>query len=599
MQVGDAEPHGEYTERLRARRAAHMRFETSFIRIGNVRLVVGGAAVVIGWLSFGSHLLSAAWLLLPAGVFLILMILHERVVSNQKIAYRAVQFYERGLARLEERWQGTGEAGERFRSPDHPYSEDLDLFGKGSLFQLMCSARTQAGEEILARWLRAPSTMAEVYSRHEAVRELRGRIDLREDLAVLGTEVRAGMNPEALARWSTDPPVRFSAQERYGAVLLAGAGVLSIVFFFVGKVPLSVPVVVLLLEFLFAYRLRPRVRHVIAGANAHARDLEILAEVLGRFEEESFDAARLVELRKELSVDGLQASHQIARLHRLMELLDSRLNQFFAPVASVLLWGTQFAMRIEDWRQSSGKHAGRWLAAIGELEAISSLASYQYEHPQDVFPELSAGPGPLFSAHGLAHPLIPADRAVRNDVHLDDWLRVLIVSGSNMSGKSTLLRSVGINAALAWAGAPVRARSLRLSSLSMGASIRGQDSLQDNRSRFYAEILRLKQVVSLAEGQTPLLFLLDELLSGTNSHDRRIGAEAIVKNLALNGGIGLVTTHDLALAHIAEALGDRAANVHFEDHLEGGEIRFDYVMKPGVVQRSNALALMRAVGLEV
>jgi DNA mismatch repair ATPase MutS len=168
-----------------------------------------------------------------------------------------------------------------------------------------------------------------------------------------------------------------------------------------------------------------------------------------------------------------------------------------------------------------------------------------------------------------------------------------------MSGKSTLLRSVGINTALAWAGAPVRAKRLLVSPLAIGASIRVQDSLQDNRSRFYAEILRLKQIVALAEGDKPLLFLLDELLSGTNSHDRRIGAEAIVRSLSVSRAVGLVTTHDLALAHIAETLGSEAANVHFEDHLENGEIRFDYKMKPGVVERSNALALMRAVGLDV
>jgi DNA mismatch repair ATPase MutS len=352
-------------------------------------------------------------------------------------------------------------------------------------------------------------------------------------------------------------------------------------------------------EFLFAYYLRPRVQHVIAGADVHARDLSLLAAVLERFEREQFTGGRLAALRRKIETDGHPASRQIARLHRLMELLDSRRNQFFAPIASLLLWGTQFAMAVERWRLHSGRHVGKWIAAIGELEALMSLASYLYERPADTLPELEPGPAPLFAADGLAHPLISVDRAVRNDIRLGNGVRILIVSGSNMSGKSTLLRSVGINTALAWAGAPVRARRLIVSPLAVGASIRVQDSLQDNRSRFYAEILRLKQIVALAEGEKPLLFLLDELLSGTNSHDRRIGAEAIVRTLAASGAVGLVTTHDLALAHIAETLPGAALNVHFEDHLEDGEIRFDYKMKPGVVQRSNALALMRAVGLEV
>ena len=206
---------------------------------------------------------------------------------------------------------------------------------------------------------------------------------------------------------------------------------------------------------------------------------------------------------------------------------------------------------------------------------------------------------PLFDARGIAHPLLPAGVAVRNDVCLDGNLRLLLVSGSDMSGKSTLLRAVGLNAVLAWAGAPVRAHSLAISDMAIGASIRIVDSLQDGKSRFYAEITRLRQIMDLAAEPRPLLFLLDELLSGTNSHDRRIGAEGVVQALVGRGAIGLVTTHDLALADVADALQPHAANVHFEDHLENGVIAFDYRMRPGIIQKSNALELMRSVGLEV
>jgi len=263
----------------------------------------------------------------------------------------------------------------------------------------------------------------------------------------------------------------------------------------------------------------------------------------------------------------------------------------------VLLWATQCALAIEAWRSANGAAIARWIEVVGEMEALCALAGYAYEHPGDPFPEIGAPP--CFAAEQLGHPLIPDSRCVRNDVHLDGDRRLLIVSGSNMSGKSTLLRAVGTNAVLAQAGAPVRARRLRLSPLAVGASIRLHDSLQAGTSRFYAEITRLRQLVDLAEGGVPLLFLLDEILHGTNSHDRRIGAEAVVKELVARNAIGLVTTHDLALAQMAESLGARAANVHFEDHLEDGRMRFDYRMRPGVVTKSNALALMRAVGLEV
>jgi DNA mismatch repair ATPase MutS len=244
-----------------------------------------------------------------------------------------------------------------------------------------------------------------------------------------------------------------------------------------------------------------------------------------------------------------------------------------------------------------GPSVGRWIAAVGEMGALISLAGYAYERPADPFPEFVEGPA-LFEAEAIGHPLIPESRSVRNDLRLGPDMGVLMVSGSNMSGKSTLLRTAGANVVLAMAGAPVRARRLRVSPLAVGASIKVVDSLQHGSSRFYSQITRLKQLLDIAAGPMPLLFLLDELLHGTNSHDRRIGAEAVVDSLVRRGAIGLVTTHDLALAQIG-ALAHRGANVHFEDHFENGQMTFDYRLRPGVVQKSNALLLMRSVGLEV
>jgi DNA mismatch repair ATPase MutS len=245
----------------------------------------------------------------------------------------------------------------------------------------------------------------------------------------------------------------------------------------------------------------------------------------------------------------------------------------------------------------SGPRISEWLLAVGQIEALNSIAGYAAEHPDDVWPEIIAGGPPIFDGQGITHPLLPA--GVRNDILLSPEMRLLLISGSNMSGKSTMLRSVGLNVVLAWAGMPVRARRLRVSRLEVGASMRVQDSIQDGKSRFYAEITRLRQIMDLASAPIPLLFLLDELLSGTNSHDRAIGAEAIVTSLVKGGAIGLVTTHDLALAGIAVKLAPHGANVHFEDHVEDGRISFDYKMRPGVVEKSNALELMRSVGLEV
>jgi DNA mismatch repair ATPase MutS len=235
---------------------------------------------------------------------------------------------------------------------------------------------------------------------------------------------------------------------------------------------------------------------------------------------------------------------------------------------------------------------------VGEIEALAALATFAYERPEDPFPEL-VETGPVYEADGLGHPLIAATVAVRNDVRLGaNGPRVIIVSGSNMSGKSTLLRSVGVSVVLALAGAPVTAARLRVSALSLGATLHIEDSLQAGHSRFFAEILRIRTIADAARGTVPLLFLLDEILHGTNSHDRRIGAEGIVRALVGLGAIGLVTTHDLALTELPAMLGS-AVNMHFEDRLEDGKMIFDYRMRPGVVEHSNALALMRAIGLDV
>jgi DNA mismatch repair ATPase MutS len=268
------------------------------------------------------------------------------------------------------------------------------------------------------------------------------------------------------------------------------------------------------------------------------------------------------------------------------------------PFALLLLWTAQMAFAIERWRRRTGPAVRGWLAVVGEFEALCSLATFAGENPDDPFPEVAEA-GPVYDGEALGHPLIPAARCVRNDLRLGDDRRVLVMSGSNMSGKSTMLRTVGVNAVLALAGAPVRARRLRLSPVVVGATLRIQDSLQEGRSRFFAELLRVRQLVDLSRGEPPLLFLLDEIFHGTNSHDRRQGAEAVVRGLVAAGAVGLVTTHDLSLTHIVEVLSPRAANVHFADHFENGAMVFDYTMRPGVVQNSNALALMRAVGLEV
>jgi hypothetical protein len=593
-----AAPRDEY----RRRETKHREHVTGAARreeaVSRARLGIALAAVLIGWLAFGAGRLSPWWLVVPAAAFVALLVLHARARRHRRRAERAAALYARGLARLDGQWAGAGRAGERFRDPHHPYAEDLDVFGEGSLYELLCEARTSMGEETLAAWLLAPADPATVAARQAAVQAMTPRLDLREDLAVLGEEVAATVRADAfgeLAKPVAEPP---SPRLRLGAATVSTLAAAAVVVWAAGWAPPVVALVGLGIQGLVGWRLRGRVGDADRAVAGHGPDLELLAAVLERLEREPLGSPLLDRLHADLVTDGRRPSPAVRRLRLWVDLLDSRRNQFFALIAQLTMWGAHCAMAIEAWRVRHGASVPAWLAAVGELEALGSLAGYAYEHPADVYPTIDPAAGAAcFEAQGLGHPLIAEDRVVRNDVALGEAARVLIVSGSNMSGKSTLLRAVGTSAVLAQAGAPVRATRLRLSHLALGATLRIRDSLQEGTSRFYAELVRLRDIVHVAAGPVPLLFLLDEILHGTNSHDRRLGAAAIVRGLVERGAIGLVTTHDLALSEVAGDPGVHAVNVHFEDRLEDGQMVFDYRMRPGVVRTSNALALMRTLGL--
>ena len=589
-------PGDEYRARLAGRQASFAAFSRQDAWFSAARLVTFGAGLMLA-IAWWQGWAPPFWLVLPAAAFAVLIQRHDRILRALSAAQRAIYFYERGLARIEDRWAGTGEPGGRFRDDRHLYANDLDIFGRGSLFELLSLARTRAGEETLAKWLTHPAAPRELSARRDAVTELTPALDLREALSLAGSEVAAGVDSVGLVTWAEGSAVLSGSWRRIAAAVLTAGAIGAAVYWFATD-EYGYLMAVLFAEALFFIPQRRGIERALHGADAPARDLDVLAHVLARLERERFTTARLNELRGRLDTDGIAASLAIARLHRLMELHDWQHNLFFAPLAAALLWGTHLALAIEAWRRAHGSHVRTWLSTVGEFEALSSLSAYRFEHPDDVWPEILEGAA-TFDGSAVGHPLLPAAKMVRNDIHLGGETRLLVVSGSNMSGKSTFLRTVGINAVLALAGAPVRATRLQITPLAVGATLRIQDSLQEGRSRFYAEITRIRELADTARGPLPLLFLLDELFHGTNSHDRLVGATGVLGSLLDRGAIGLITTHDLALTAIADSLAPRAANVHFEDRFEGGEITFDFRMKPGPVTRSNALALMRSVGLDI
>lgn len=590
-------PLEEYRRRLASREAALALHDGRHGRIGLLRLTTFAAGLVVAWFSLPAAAISPWWLLAPAASFTFLVAYHARVRGRRARAHRAAAFYRRGIARIEDRWHGEGLRGERFEDPHHVYSADLDLFGTGSLFELLCLARTRMGERQLAHWLLAPAPVSEVRDRQSAARDLRGRLDLREAWSAMGDDDhrRLGVEPEALRAWAEAPNRLTRRWIRLGAwlipVFVVGTGA---AWAFTGIV--SPFVTALLIAAAFMRSLRRPLEETLGAIENGSGDLRLLTALLATLEAEHWASPRLGDRAKALST--ARASKAIGRLATVVHLGESRDNPIFKLLNVPLAYACHAALAAERWRGAYGQYVREWLDTIADFEALMSIAAYSYEHPDDPYPDFVGGSA-SFSAVGLGHPLLPRERCVRNDVGLEPPYRVLLVSGSNMSGKSTLLRAVGVNAVLAMAGAPVRARRMRLTPVQVGASIRINDSLREGASRFYAEITRLRQLHELTERSPPLLFLLDELLQGTNSNDRRVGAEGLLRFYIGRGAIGLMTTHDLGLTGLASEPGLPLRNLHFQDAFEAGRITFDYRLREGPVTKSNGLELMRSIGLDV
>ncbi len=627
-----SDPKAEYSRRLDSYLQIAAAKNRVHIQIGNLKLAVVFAGLVLGYFALARHAFSSEWLWLPIAAYFILAFIHQRIIRARTRAETAVAMYRRGIARIEDRWAGTGQTGDRFRDPAHVYADDLDLFGRGCLFELLSTARLPMGESQLAAWLKSPSSHAEILERHQLITELRDKLDLQRDLGVMGEELRARLNPESLVAWAEAKREMPVAIWHFASVVLALAFIATLAWS-IGQLNSWPVLIVIVLEIIFRRALHRRAHHVNEGVSCNAEGLVLFADVLQRLEREKFASPRLQSLMAQLNRDGAIASRSIRQLAQIEYWIDAHHSLIGHILELPLLYSIQVAFVAEWWRRRYGSRMRASVEVVGEIEALLSLATYSYEHPSDPFPEFVDAPAartpsatgnsnPLGSFDGvdLGHPLIAAANCVRNSVRLDYATRVLLVSGSNMSGKSTLLRSVGINTVLAMAGAPVRANSFLLSPLQVGTRIHSSDSLQEGRSTFFAEILHIRRVFDLA-GARPtqnanaanalnaaaatdpesraLLFLFDELLEGTNSRDRRIGAERLIQGLLQRGAIGIVTTHDLALTEITAAVGDVIRNVHFEDQVEGNEMRFDYQLREGVVTKSNAIALMRIIGLDM
>src|SRR5579859_4935488 len=479
------DPHAEYSECLAARLDTAGKEERFHRRIGNAKLLAIVTGIALAWLAWSKDFFPAYWVLAPVAAYALLAIFHERVLRARARAEAAAAFYRRGLARIEDRWAGTGESGDRFRDPKHVYSDDLDIFGRGCLFELLSTARLPMGENRLAQWLRQPSSPAEIRERHGSVIELREKTGLREDIAVAGDDLRVRLNPESLIGWAESCAVLPRRGVRLATVGLS-LFIIGALLFWVNTgdyLPLlGGAVLAAIVNRIF----RRGINAVLENFSANADGILLFARILSRIETETFTDSRLQKLSAELKREGVFASGAVRKLARLVFWIDARGSLVSAILEWFTLYSLQLASAAEAWRRKYGRWMRACVEITAEMEALLSLAAYSHEHPGDPFPEIMETPNheAIFRGEELGHPLIPAARCVTNSVALDANTRVLLVSGSNMSGKSTLLRTVGVNAVLAFAGAPIRGKFLRLAPLALGTRIRSGDSLQEGLSNF-------------------------------------------------------------------------------------------------------------------
>jgi len=539
--------------------------------------------------------------------FLLLVVRHSRVLADEDLARRFARVNKDALARTTGRFSELSENGARFVDAAHPYSSDLDVFGPNSLFQRVSVAHTRVGQEKLSGFFGHTSPPSVVRERQVAVRALAPLLDLRQRIEALalgivdptGSKRKEPPNPEPLLLWAEEKP-----QLKHWPHVVWAARILP--FFTIGGMVLwssfgrswlffTIPAVLSLLTLSLANAITLRVFHAVSETQgAFLR----YGTLLGELESLNVDAPLIRAAQSRLNQSGKKPSEEMRRFERVVGFFELKHNGMIYPVVNLfLLWDVHCVLALEAWQERAGRFVREWLDVVGEAEALSSLAGLAHDEPDFCFPEFSDSP--CFIAEELGHVLIDGQVRVTNSISLPEAGTALLVTGSNMSGKSTLLRSMGLANVLGFAGGPVCAKKLVLAEFALITSIRISDSLASGVSHFYAELNKLKAVVDGTSGSKPVFFLLDEILHGTNSLERQIGARWVIARLIQGGALGAVSTHDMGLAQLEPALMSRVTLIHFRESVKNNEMSFDYKAHPGPVQAGNALRLMRRIGLEV
>lgn len=496
--------------------------------------------------------------------------------------------------------------GAVFLDPDHPYALDLDLFGEYSFFQYTCRASTAIGQARLADYLRQPLTNGSaIKARQQAVGEIRDQLDWRQHLLAYGRDAQD--NPEHLTllrQWLEDPP--FVSNNRW----LSAALYLAPVWFAIGIAlwwtvfTWHIMLLFLIPPALILRRTIERVNFTHQRTTYAGQTLEIYGKLIRQIETHTFRTPLLNTLHQQLSGASQPASKHIERLAYIISQLNVRFNVFAIFLNIIGLWDLQWVYRLEKWKMGLRKELPQWFEVLAEIEALSSLGNLWYNNPDWSMPEWQQET--QLTVKNIAHPLIPAATRVGNDLQMPTRGHIKLITGSNMAGKSTFLRTIGLNLVMAQAGAPVCAQYLRFPTLQVYTSMRTQDALHESTSSFFAELKRLKVIIEAVDAanqpaneQLPVFFLLDEILKGTNSVDRHTGSEALIRQLIRQRGGGLIATHDLELGRLEAEAGGAIENLRIEVEIKGGQLDFDYKLKKGVSESFNATLLMKRMGIRI
>lgn len=598
--MNPAEEYGRRCEEYRQKEAV---LEKKANSLSNCRFFVffGGLAAVVILYVYKQAFLAAGTGLAALILFIYMVSVHRRMIKEKQYASLLYKINTQGSMRTADAWKSFDDKGEEFFTGDHPYAEDLDLFGKGSLFQYINTAHTYLGRKALRDLLvQPPDEVEDIYRRQEAVRELGAKLDWRQRLeAESMTAGTCAHDPQPLLEWGRQVEHRYLSFAytclRFG--LPALSLILSLLSWLTPVVPEIYGIAGWGIQFVIVLLGSRKWTAAFAVAEGFHGDIRAYYRMLQVFEDETFTTPIIEQHRVSLrDAYNHSAYRQVQKLSALCETIYGRRNVYYFIWDIITLSDLHILASLNRWKQQSGKQLEHWMQVLGELEAWSSLSLLRFDHPDWTMPVFE-GKRELHALQ-MGHPLL-GKAGVRNSVVLDEAHPAMLITGSNMSGKSTLLRTAGINLVLAYAGAPVCAEQFYCGRMEIYTCMRISDNLEKNISSFYAEILRIKSIVQAAEQGREVFYLLDEIFKGTNSMDRHLGAKMLVQKLLQRKTLGMISTHDLELGELEQESGGKVVNHHFREYYEDGEIRFDYHMRSGVSTTRNARYLMKLAGIEM